>query len=188
MDLIKKENIPHIITFVVVILGALVFISMMNINLNPAKPVKKVKKIVTIEGFDSTSEYAGFCEKYQSQPHVLEEQCNALTKDNCNDAACCVLLKTGKCVAGHKGSPIYKEHEQQHQDQPLQQKEKTIHDKKHDALAKLAGTKIVIPQFPQIGPKVSPQDANSASLTINKNLIQSKINALNDCWATNSCN
>lgn len=44
MDLIKKENIPHIITFVVVILGALVFISMMNINLNPAKPMKKLKK------------------------------------------------------------------------------------------------------------------------------------------------
>jgi len=181
MNLIKKEHIPHIITFVVIILGALVVISMMNINLNPLKPVKKIKKIVTIEGFDSTSDYKGFCEKYQSQPHVLEEECNKLSKDNCNHAECCVLLNSGKCVAGHKGSPIYKEH-----DTNDKEKDK-MSDKKHDELAKLAGTKIVIPQFPQIGPKVSPQDANSASLNINKNLIKSKVNALNDCWATNSC-
>jgi len=50
-----------------------------------------------------------------------------------------------------------------------------------------APTHVTVPQFPQIGPKISPIGANSSSLETNTTSIHGKNNALNDCWATNSC-
>ena len=48
-------------------------------------------------------------------------------------------------------------------------------------------THVTVPQFPQIGPKVSPIGANSSSLETNTTSINGKNNALNDsCWAKTS--
>lgn len=46
---------------------------------------------------------------------------------------------------------------------------------------------IVVPQFAQVGPNVSPQNGNSVSIDANKNLIANQNNAKYDCHATNSC-
>jgi len=49
------------------------------------------------------------------------------------------------------------------------------------------GGAIVIPQFPILGPSVSPVDANSTSVTGNKTFINAMNDGTNDCYATNSC-
>jgi hypothetical protein len=46
---------------------------------------------------------------------------------------------------------------------------------------------ITIPSFPSGGPKVSPFDANSASLNSNRTLIGGLSQAQNDCYATGTC-
>ena len=47
--------------------------------------------------------------------------------------------------------------------------------------------RVIVPQFSQVGPNVSPIGANSFSLETNTTSINGQNNALNDCWATNSC-
>lgn len=46
---------------------------------------------------------------------------------------------------------------------------------------------VEVPQFPQIGPAVSPVDANSSSIIGNTTAITGANDATNDCYATNSC-
>ena len=46
---------------------------------------------------------------------------------------------------------------------------------------------ITIPSFPSGGTKVSPFDANSASLNSNRTLISGLSRAQNDCYATRTC-
>ena len=46
---------------------------------------------------------------------------------------------------------------------------------------------ITIPSFPSGGTKVSPFDANSASLNSNRTLIGGLSQAQNDCYATGTC-
>ena len=46
---------------------------------------------------------------------------------------------------------------------------------------------ITIPSFPSGGTKVSPFDANSASLNSNRTLIGGLSQAENDCYATGTC-
>ena len=49
------------------------------------------------------------------------------------------------------------------------------------------GGTITIPSFPSGGTKVSPFDANSASLNSNRTLIGGLSQAQNDCYATGTC-
>jgi hypothetical protein len=46
---------------------------------------------------------------------------------------------------------------------------------------------VPVVQFSNSGPNVSPLNANSGSVITNTTLISGKNNALNDCYATNSC-
>jgi len=48
-------------------------------------------------------------------------------------------------------------------------------------------TTVEVPQFSTPGPKVSPLDANSASVKGNESALQAQANAVGDCYATNSC-
>ena len=44
-----------------------------------------------------------------------------------------------------------------------------------------------VPQFPQQGPQVGPQNANNTSVATNTSAVAGTVNATNDCYATNSC-
>ena len=44
-----------------------------------------------------------------------------------------------------------------------------------------------VPQFPQQGPAIGPQGANSTSVATNTSSVTGTVNATNDCYATNSC-
>lgn len=46
---------------------------------------------------------------------------------------------------------------------------------------------VPIVQFSNSGPDVSPLNANNSSVTTNSTLISGKNNAMNDCYATDSC-
>ena len=48
-------------------------------------------------------------------------------------------------------------------------------------------TTVEVPQFSTPGPKVSPLDANSASVKGNESALQAQADAVGDCYATNSC-
>ena len=53
--------------------------------------------------------------------------------------------------------------------------------------SKISPALITIPSFPSGGTKVSPFDANSASLNSNRTLIGGLSQAQNDCYATGTC-
>ena len=44
-----------------------------------------------------------------------------------------------------------------------------------------------VPQFPQQGPPIGPQDANNTSVATNTSAVAGTVNATNDCYATKSC-
>ena len=48
-------------------------------------------------------------------------------------------------------------------------------------------SRVSVPQFPQSGPEVSPVGANSSSVGTNTTAITGTNDAMNDCFATNSC-
>ena len=47
---------------------------------------------------------------------------------------------------------------------------------------------ITVPQFPQIGPNLSPINSNTSSVQTNMTSIATKNNAVNDCYAFGTCN
>ena len=47
----------------------------------------------------------GFCEKYGSNPTTLNNQCNSLTSESCNQTDCCIYINGNKCVAGNAEGP-----------------------------------------------------------------------------------
>ena len=49
----------------------------------------------------------GFCQTY-SDPVARNNQCSALTTENCNQTDCCVVLNGTQCVAGDAAGPTYK--------------------------------------------------------------------------------
>jgi len=55
---------------------------------------------------------ASFCEYNKANGSVLQEQCSALTYDNCGDTSCCVWAgvspQMGKCTAGDANGMMYK--------------------------------------------------------------------------------
>ena len=46
---------------------------------------------------------------------------------------------------------------------------------------------VTVPQFPQIGPNVSPINSNTSSIQTNMTSIATKNNAVNDCYAFGNC-
>jgi hypothetical protein len=49
------------------------------------------------------------------------------------------------------------------------------------------GTKVEVPSFPTVGPRVSPISNTQNSLATNEAMVQAQVNACNDCYATGTC-
>jgi hypothetical protein len=71
-------------------------------NLINTLPATYPGKTFLVGGRDKFSD--GFCETYGSKPG-LDDQCNKLTAEHCNQTDCCVFLNGEKCVAGSKDGP-----------------------------------------------------------------------------------
>lgn len=48
-----------------------------------------------------------FCETHLGSSGSLDESCNKLTRDNCNETSCCVWTNKQKCVAGNADGPTF---------------------------------------------------------------------------------
>jgi len=112
-----------------IIIGLITFIGffkVLGINLNINNKNKVVTKVITVEGFDTKDDsedainnendtentnnniYSdGLCDKYASQPHILNKQCNALTETNCKATSCCGWLNNESCVSGDESGPTF---------------------------------------------------------------------------------
>ena len=120
-----KKNwgpISFIIIGLIIFIG---FIKVLGINLNVGNKNKVVTKVITVEGFKPNEEsneesnektnvnttsniYSdGLCDKYSSQPHILDKHCNDLTETNCKATSCCGWLNNESCVAGDKSGPTF---------------------------------------------------------------------------------
>ena len=111
---------------VFVVFTLLVYISIKGIVLNPVKHTSKLIQEVTVEtlvnnSLDDTNENIeklqlqpaeSFCQSYLGNSAELEPACNRLTETNCAQTSCCVFITNGngngKCVAGDKFGPTYK--------------------------------------------------------------------------------
>jgi hypothetical protein len=71
---------------------------------------------ILIEGYENNlvdvdlSPTTSFCQLTNSGKN-MEESCNSLTYDNCNQVSCCGWLKSAsktKCVYGNKSGPVFK--------------------------------------------------------------------------------
>ena len=108
LDIIK-ERFDYVLRITIIVLIILSILASLGISFADDKPMV-VRKIVTIEAFDKTkiNDYAnGLCDKYASNPQLIEQTCNKLSKDNCKVPSCCGWLNDTKCVAGNKSGPTY---------------------------------------------------------------------------------
>jgi len=46
------------------------------------------------------SKSQAFCDAHKGSGGLLDDSCNRLTKENCNDTSCCVWTSEQKCAAG----------------------------------------------------------------------------------------
>jgi hypothetical protein len=128
-----KENSVAILTIVFIMLILLVIISIKGIELNAPKPESKLVQQVVVETLDTMGKNLelgldkdlnglnldglklqsseSFCDSYLGNSGQLEQACNSLTKDNCNETKCCVYANAGsvgKCMAGDINGATYK--------------------------------------------------------------------------------
>ena len=100
-----KENGHSVLLVVVLIIGLMVFFSLVGIDLNPVVN-NNLEKVVTIEKFSSNS----ICD-YNKDLSKLEKVCNSLSDSKCKDVDCCDLVNSNStytCKAiDKKGNPIY---------------------------------------------------------------------------------
>jgi len=119
----SRSNILNIFIAVIVIFALIIFIEISNLNLNPTPVNKKVVQVVNIEALQNNDKkdninkkeapntsinmnpVADFC---KSGSDSLKESCAKLTKKNCNETSCCVVLNGEKCVAGNEDGPTFK--------------------------------------------------------------------------------
>ena len=106
-----KENWNAIFIIIISIFVLIFLFSSLGITFNDNKIVKKV---VTIEGLKTSGQGLkttikghGLCDKFSSQPHELNKQCNELSEENCNATSCCGWLNKEKCVAGKADGPTF---------------------------------------------------------------------------------
>jgi hypothetical protein len=114
----SRNNILNIFIGVIVIFALIIFIDVSNINLNPEPVNKKVVQVVNIEPLQNNNDkkelpntsinlnpVSDFC---KSSSDSLKESCTKLTKKNCNETSCCIMLNGKKCVAGNQDGPTFK--------------------------------------------------------------------------------
>ena len=117
-----KENFAPILSVVIVILGLIVFFSIIELDLTPVKN-PHIEKIVSIEAFENKMKSANdkndkynssFCKSYTGNSSKLDKACNDLTRDNCLATSCCVYAKIEdkeSCYAGGEDGPTFKRDE-----------------------------------------------------------------------------
>ena len=111
-DFIKKLGPPSL-SVAILILGLMVFFSIIGFDLTPVQD-KQIEKVVDIEAFDSMAS-TGFCKSHEGDRKSLQESCSKLSKDNCLATSCCVYAKMqGKeqCHSGDIHGPTFRRNEQ----------------------------------------------------------------------------
>ena len=112
----SRSNILNIFIGVVIIFALIIFIDVINLDLNPDDSNKKVVQVVNIEALQNKQNdvpntsinlnpVSDFC---KSSSASLKESCGKLTKKNCNSTSCCIVLNGEKCVAGNQDGPTFK--------------------------------------------------------------------------------
>jgi hypothetical protein len=110
-DFIKKLGPPSL-SVAILILGLMVFFSIIGFDLTPVQD-KQIEKVVDIEAFDSMAS-TGFCKSHEGDRKSLQESCSKLSKDNCLATSCCVYAKMqGKeqCHSGDQHGPTFRRNE-----------------------------------------------------------------------------
>lgn len=104
-----RENIPHILTIVVVFILLLVLARIYGIDLKTPEIVgtPNVVTFETMTNEDKTEFEHAYCDG-SNKPHIVDNWCQTLTKENCLEASCCGLLDGETCVGGNKRGPTYK--------------------------------------------------------------------------------
>lgn len=96
--------------FIIVIFILFFMISINAITLNMHDVSKSNIFLQLYEGFDTPlimDKSNAFCETHLGSSGSLDESCNKLTRDNCNETSCCVWTSNNKCVAGGQDGPTF---------------------------------------------------------------------------------
>jgi hypothetical protein len=112
----SRSDILNIFIGVIIIFALIIFIDVINLDLNPDDSNKKVVQVVNIEALQNKQNdvpntsinlnpVSDFC---KSSSASLKESCGKLTKKNCNSTSCCIVLNGEKCVAGNQDGPTFK--------------------------------------------------------------------------------
>lgn len=96
----------EVILVVLVLLFVMMIIKTYNLDMDITPQKGKTVRVVTVEGFDADGSES-FCQKYQSTPHLLHEECKKFGEQSCNVPPCCVWLNGEQCVAGNRFGPTY---------------------------------------------------------------------------------
>ena len=104
----------------IIMLGILVYFSIIGFNLNPSRDVH-VQKVVEIESFENNDNdndndndnrtQTSFCKTHEGDRNNLQNSCSKLTKNNCLATSCCVYaLMDGReqCHSGDINGPTFK--------------------------------------------------------------------------------
>ena len=128
------ENITAISIVVVLIIGALVYMQIRNVQFGPDitenvnitnnsvnNPNSKTVIIETFDSMDQSPQSSGesldtklkngFCKSHLGKPAELETECGKLSKHSCTATSCCAWARmdsTESCVSGNKHGPIFK--------------------------------------------------------------------------------
>jgi hypothetical protein len=125
------ENITAISTVVVLLIGALVYQQIMNVQIGTDITENdsigsglNSGKTVIVETFDNMNTNAndandsldaklkaGFCKSHLGKPAELETACGKLSKNSCTATSCCTwasMNSAESCVSGNKHGPIFK--------------------------------------------------------------------------------
>ena len=110
----SRSNVLNIFIGVIFIFALIIFMDVININLNTEESNKKVVQVVNIEALQNNTDInttinlnpiSDFC---KSSSDSLKTSCGKLTKKKCNSTTCCIMLNGEKCVAGNEDGPTFK--------------------------------------------------------------------------------
>jgi hypothetical protein len=107
MEELKKIG-PLMLSVSIVIIGMMVFFSIIEFKLTPVTDTR-IQKIVDIEAFENPP--TSFCKSHEGKRHELETSCGKLSKDNCLATSCCVYADMkGKesCHSGDEHGPTFR--------------------------------------------------------------------------------
>jgi len=111
MDFLVKNSI-YIILLSILLIGSLAIFSIFNDKFKDVPPFyhnNGPKRLVQIDTFENANDSLEktFCNKHQSQPHILRKHCKNLGKRGCHIPDCCILVNNKDCVPGGRHGPTY---------------------------------------------------------------------------------